>query len=269
MPLLARLLLLIVIAVLPALGILLYNEHDLRGAREAEAHAEALRHAHAVADELQRVVDGARDLLLTIAHAPPVRDGHWRDCNSYLDELGNAYPSYSRLTVADLSGRSVCASEPVPQGHSMAARVYFQEALASGEFTVGTFAIGRRSGDAILPFAAPFRDRSGQIAGVIINGLRLDWLATQVGRKLLPPDGTLTIADRDGTILTRSPDPERWTGKKMDVGPLFEAGEARTTETAGLDGVRRIYAYAPPRASSAGLHVIVGIGPRAPLNRSR
>jgi two-component sensor histidine kinase len=260
MSLLARLLLLIIIAVLPALGILLYNRHDLRAAREAETHAEALRHAHAVADELQRVVDGARDLLLTIAHAPPVRDGNWSDCNSYLDELGNVYPSYSRLTVADLSGRTVCTSEPVPPDHSMAARRYFQEALASGEFTVGTFAVGRRSGDAILPFAAPFRDRSGRIAGVVIDGLRLEWLAIQVGRKLLPPDGTLMVADRDGTILTRRPDPERWIGQKMNVGPLYRAGEAGTTETFGLDGVRRIYGYVPPRTSQTGLHVVVGIG---------
>src|SRR3954451_7506911 len=117
MSLLARLLLLVVIAVLPALGILLYNRHDLRAAREAETHAEALRNAHAVADELERVVDGARDLLLTIAHASPLRDGNWPDCNTYLGELGDTYPSYSRLSVADHSGRIVCASEPVPEGH--------------------------------------------------------------------------------------------------------------------------------------------------------
>jgi two-component sensor histidine kinase len=262
MSLLSRLLLLVVIAVLPALAILLYNERELRAAREAETHAEALRNAHAATDELQRIVEGARALLLTIAHAPPVRGANWPDCNSYLEELGDSYPGYSRLTIADRSGRIVCASEPVPPGHSMARRAYFQEALASGEFTVGTFTVGRRSGDAILPFAAPFRDREGQIAGVIINGLRLDWLAHQAERKLLPPDGTLTIADRDGTILTRSPAPERWIGQRLEAPwrPFFEADEAGTAEQVGIDGVRRIYGYVPARVSSIGLHVAAGIG---------
>ncbi len=262
MTLLARPLLLIVIAVLPALAILLYNEHDLRNARETETRAEAMRNAHAVADELQRVVDGARALLLTIAHAPAVRGANWPDCNSYLRELGDAHSAYSRLTIADRAGRIVCASEPVSPGQSMASRAYFQEALASGEFTVGTFTIGRRSGDEVLPFAAPFRDREGQIAGVIIDGLRLDWLARQVERKLLPPDGTLMIADRDGTILTRNPDPERWIGQKIDAAwrPLFEAERAGTVDRVGIDGIRRICGYVPPRVSPTGLHVVVGIG---------
>ena len=262
MPLLARLLLLILIAVLPALAILLYNQHELRTAREAETHEEALRNARAVDDELQRIVAGARDLLLTITYAPSVRGANWPACNRYLDELGDAYPAYNRLIIADRTGRIVCTSDPVPPGQSMEARAHFQAALASGAFTVGTFTVARSSGEAILPFAAPFRDHTGEIAGVIINGLRLDWLADQVQRKLLPPDGSLVIADRDGTILTRRPDRERWLGKKIDAPwrAFLEAEEAGTADVVGIDGVRRIYGYVPEHATSSGLHVAVGIG---------
>lgn len=262
MPLLARLLLLILIAVLPALAILLYNQHELRTAREAETHEEALRNAHAVDDELQRIVAGARDLLLTIAHAPAVRDANWADCNSYLEELGDAYPAYSRLTVADRTGRIVCASKAVSPDLSMEPRAHFQAALASGDFTVGTFAIGRSSGDAVLPFAAPFHDREGRLAGVVTNGLRLDWLAHQVERKLLPFDGMLLIADRDGTIVSRTPDPNRWIGRQLSetARPFFRADKPGTTEQVGVDGIRRVYGYVPVRASSTGLHVAVGIG---------
>jgi two-component sensor histidine kinase len=266
MPLLARLLLLILIAVLPALAILLYNERDLRNAREAETREEALRDADAVAAELERVVDGARDLLLTIAYAPSIRDANWPNCNRYLADLGDAYPAYSRLSIADRDGRIVCASASVMAGESMADRVYFREALAKGGFTVGTFTVSRHSGNAILPFAAPCRDRDGQIVGMVIGGLRLDWLARQVERKLLPPDGALLIADRDGTILTRSPDPDRWMGK-IDAAwqPFLQAEKSGVTEMMGVNGLRQIYGYIPLRMATTGLFVAVGIGTVQPL----
>ncbi len=195
MPLLARLWLLVGIAVLPALATLIYNEHDLRNAREAQMHEEAFLYARAAADELERVVDGARDLLLTMAHAPAVRGADWSSCNDYLAELGDVSRVYSRLTIADRDGRIVCASAPVPETASMANRTYFHEALAKEDFTVGTFTIGRRSGAALLPFAAPYRNQNGQIAGVVIVGLRLDWLMRQVEQKSLPPDGSLLVTD--------------------------------------------------------------------------
>lgn len=262
MPLPARLLLLILIAVLPAFAILIYNQHELRTAREAETHEEALRHARAVDDELQRIVAGARDLLLTIAYSPAVRTANWPDCNRYLAELADAYPAYNRLIIADRAGRIVCASALFPPEQSMQARAHFQAALGSGEFTAGTFIVARSSGEAILPFAAPFRGSTGEVAGVLIIGLRLDWLANEVKRKLLPPDGALVIADRDGTILTRKPDHEHWVGKKIGAPwrAFLEADEAGTADVVGIDGTRRIYGYVPEHATSTGVNVAVGIG---------
>jgi PAS domain S-box-containing protein len=262
MPLQARLLLLILIAVLPAFAILIYNQHELRTAREAETHEEALRHARAVDDELQRIVAGARDLLLTIAYSPAVRTANWPDCNKYLDELAGAYPAYNRLIIADRTGRIVCASFRFPPEQSMETRAHFQEALGSGKFTIGTFTVGRSSGEAILPFAEPFRGGTDEVAGVLISGLRLDWLANEVERKLLPPDGALVIADREGTILTRRPDHERWIGKKIGAPyrPFLEADEAGTADVIGIDGARRIYGFVPEHATSTGVNVAVGIG---------
>lgn len=261
MPLLARLWTLLIIAILPAIGVLIYNEHDLRRAREAQMHEEVLLYARAASDELERIVDGARDLLLTIASAPAVRDANWTGCNEYLAELGNAYGAYSRLTIADDQGRIVCASEPIPPGQSMAERPYFRQAAAGQEFAIGQFTIGRHSGDALLPFAMPFRDRTGRIAGAVIVGLRLGWLTDRVERKALPPSGSLLIADSAGTILTRSPEPDRWIGQQIRGAwrPFFEASRPGTTDVTGPDGVRRICGYIPPRASPLGLHVVAGV----------
>lgn len=262
MPLLVRLWLLVGIAVLPALAILIYNGQDLRDAREAQAHEDVLLHARAAADQLERVVEGARDLLVTISHAPAVRDADWPSCNSYLAELGDVSGAYARLTVADRSGRIVCASAPVPAALSMADRPHFRETLARQQFNIGSFAVGRVSGDPLLPLAAPFHDREGQIAGIVVVGLRLDWLTREIGQKALPHDGVLFVADSTGTILTKSVNPERWIGQKINAQwhALLEAATPGTTSGVGVDGVHRIYGYIPPVASPSGLHVVAGIG---------
>ena len=262
MSLLSRLLALTFVSVLPAIAVLLYNEYDLRTAREAHLREQAMQSARATADELDRIVEGARDLLVTIADAPLVRTMDWPGCNRYLADLADSYTSYARLAVADRTGRIVCANTPAQYEPSLVDRPHFQEAFTRREFTVGRYIVGRRSGVTLLPFAAPFQDQDGRIGGVVVIGLKLDWLAQTMARKVLPPDGTILIADRDGTILARSPNPDQWVGQPIgeDMRASFEAGGPGTTVSVGLDGIRRVYGYIPPGVPPAGLYITAGIG---------
>ena len=73
MSLVGRLYLLVLVAMLPAVAIQLYNGLALRRDLEAEAHAEALRLARFAASELDGILGGAQTLLLSLANAPAVR----------------------------------------------------------------------------------------------------------------------------------------------------------------------------------------------------
>jgi PAS domain-containing protein len=89
----------------------------------------------------------------------------------------------------------------------------------------------------------------------------------------LPAGGTLTLFDRSRTILARFPSGGAWIGHQMpDARPLerLVAGAAEdVTESAGVDGVRRLYVSVPVRATiDTGLYLGLGIDHDAAFGES-
>ena len=87
MSLLARLCLLVLLAGLPAIGIQVWNEFALKRAREAEIYEQAGRVASQVTADLDRVVDGARQLLTAVAEVPAVKAADPVACTAYFRGL--------------------------------------------------------------------------------------------------------------------------------------------------------------------------------------
>ncbi len=262
MTILARLLALILVAVLPSFAILLYNEHVLRAAREEQLRQEALIYAKVTADELERIVEGVRSFLLVVAQAPPIQAADWSGCGPYLTKLADIHPGYAQLAVVDRTGRAACASAPDLSDLAVTDRPYLQDALAGASFAIGGFLSGQGTGIGILPFAAAIRAADGQVRGAFMAGLRIDWLGRQLEQKARPADCILLVADRQGTILVRSSDPGQWLGQPIGPAwrPFTEAGAPGTTTAVDMNGVRRAYGYVPPNASLARLFVAAGIG---------
>ena len=74
MTILARLFILVAIAVLPALAIEGYNQFDLRQEREREVRRDALRLATFASGELDRIVESGAGLLSALSRLPAVRN---------------------------------------------------------------------------------------------------------------------------------------------------------------------------------------------------
>src|SRR4051812_41608973 len=109
MSLVARLYLLVVLAVLPALAIQLHGEAEARRLRHAQIEAEALRYAELVADEVGRLIESARSLLLALAQAPSVRIAS-PACGGYVMALQRQFPSFPMLAVLGPDGRPSCSN---------------------------------------------------------------------------------------------------------------------------------------------------------------
>lgn len=259
----ARLYALVLIAVLPAVAFLALNEVEIRGDLTRRAEAEALRSARQVAGEIESLVENARALLVAVAQDPGVRERSDRTCQEFLAALGRESPHLAGFSVVDPEGYAVCVARPGRTGTSIADRPYFRRALAEGRFVVGERLTGRASGQAVLPFALRFEGAGAAPGGVVVSGLRLEWLRGELAAKGFPPDTSLTVFDRGGTVLVRLPDPER-EGQPVaaNVRWLVEAGQGGTLRAAAAetrDGVARIVAYVPPAESPYGLGVAVGL----------
>lgn len=271
MSLLARLFVLVAIAVLPAIAMLAWNQYQDYRHRFAEVHDNALQDAKLVSSEQDRLVDGARQLLVALASVPLVTNRDAARCTDFLQDLIKKYDAYSTMVAIGPDGHAFCGSTAMSQGHVyLGDRSYFKNALATDGFVVGQYIEDRLEANRLLPFAYPIRFPNGE-RGVMLLTLKLDWWARYLTDRWWNADLTILIADRQGTILVRLPDHERWVGRPLpdSARPLLDATDFGVVETVGVDGVARMIGYSPPAAPPLGLYIGVGTTTETAFTRVR
>jgi signal transduction histidine kinase len=256
--LLSRLFVLVAVALLPAIALQMYNEFDLRRARQIEVQNQALSLARIAAEEQQQIVQGLRQVLIALSELPSIKARDSQACNAYLAAMKPRFPAFLSFLVTDLNGQSFCNTNSGRKPVGIAARAYFASALKTGAFTVGEFSKGLTTGRNVIQFALPFYGDDGRMGGVIIALLDLDWLADYIARKGVPPGAALAITDRNGTYLARYPDNARFVGTKMPGEKFLKMDERGAVDILAVDGVERIQGYSVLQADSGGL--IVGFG---------
>lgn len=269
---LARLLGLAALTALPLTGLIGYHHLDEYQRLNAAAHAEALQHSHTIAHEYDRLLTGAQHLLVAMSRRNSVRTRDADACRTTVTDLVAEVQTYSALAAFDLTGRPFCASYAIPPNESVATRDFFRQALATGGLALGSAVRGRGTGRLQLPAAVPFAGPDGEIAGVVMALIDLEWIsrfvAQHAGGGAAP---AVVIADRNGTVIVRTPPLPDPTGRQLTpplLPPLQDvlaATKAGTVVGAGMDGVRRIWAYSPLAISPKDLFVSAGIDEAAAL----
>jgi serine phosphatase RsbU (regulator of sigma subunit) len=263
-----RLILLVLIAVIPALGLILYTASEQRRLATAQAQQDALRLARLVSANQAQVIEGVRQLLVALAQLPAVRAGNSAACSALFADFLKQYPRYSNFGVAGLDGDVVCSALPPGGAVNIADRSYFQHAVRARAFAIGDYQIGRISRRATVAFGYPVLDEAGRVQAVAFAGLELAWLNELAAEAELPPGSILTVVDRNGTILARYPNPEDWVGKSVPDAPIIAIilrtpGDG-TAEAPALDGTLYLFGFTPlgPDSQADGVRLSIGI-PRA------
>ncbi|MBN1579138.1 MAG: GAF domain-containing protein, partial [Anaerolineae bacterium] len=259
-----RLLLLVLLAVLPVLGLTLYTHLEQRARAAAGAQETALRLVRLAVDRQDDTIRGTRQLLFALAQLPEMRGPDPDSCSGFLARLLDQYPHYVLLGVIGVDGEVLC-SAPLAQGRvNLADRAYFQRARQTRAFAVGDYQIDRVTGKSTIHFGQPVLDGQGQVRAVVFASLDLAGLGELGADARLPDGSTLTILDRNGTILARYPDSGTWVGQSVPEASIVEAILAAqaegTAETYGVDGVLRLFAFAPLSGTPTGEDVYLTIG---------
>ncbi|MCB8820370.1 sensor histidine kinase [Microvirga rosea] len=256
-----RLFILTAVALVPALAILIYNEVALRRSREAEIHALALRLGQSAALEMQSIIEGSKGQLLAVAFAPSVRSFNPDLCVTYLQDVQTLSPHLTPITVLDSDGKVRCRADAKGHGENLSDRAYFQNAIETGQFIIGGYTVSRISGKPTLPMAAPIRNESGAIIGVLAAGLNLEWLGDRLRQRDFAQGSALTIADRGGYIIAREPFPERFIGTRIPDPflSLVNGKTPGTQEVLSQDGTTRVIGYIPATVMPNSLYISAGI----------
>ncbi|MDQ7840923.1 MAG: ATP-binding protein [bacterium] len=260
-----RLTLIVLAAVVPALGLTLYADREHRRHIRALALAEAAGEAEEAAGRYRRIIDGTWSGLTLAAGARDVYGGDPAGCSRYLSQTLAWNPEYANLGVADADGAIRCSAVPLAGPVNASEHAWFRRAVRARGFALGNFQSGQVAATPVVVAALPVLDRAGGVVRVVFAGLNLKKLADWAVPARLPAGSVLLALDSSGTVLFRHPDHEKWVGRSIphvEIARAMLAGSGKgAAEALGEDGVRRLYGIASVAgAEEAGaLHFGVGI----------
>lgn len=217
-----RLILLVLLAIIPALAIMLYTAAESRRREAALVREETLTLTQLVAGREEESIESARQLLIALAQLPEVRQADAAACNTLFADLIKQYPNYNTLGLVNADGNMICRSVPLTSPTNVSDRPWFQQAVQSHDFVVGDHQVSQATGTSTLILGYPILDSGGHVQRVVAVGLKLKRLGTLATQLSLAEGVVLIEIDRDGTIVDRYPDPEQWVGQTLPDIPLIE-----------------------------------------------
>lgn len=241
----ATLVFLVLMAVLPALGIMLFSGYTLRVNMIGSAEEAALRQIQVMASRHEQVADNARLLLATLAKAREMQVLDPQGSELLLQEMLSRNGAYTALALYDSQGGIVAASPPDAFA-PVEDRRYFQEARQHMHFSMGSYHLVPGTQNVVVEFAQPVIDREGSLRGVLVASFDLSYFGRIFAEAHLPEGSIFTLTDADGMRLTRFPETEKYTWvpdlPRMIKRMSGDRPEGTFLEK-GVDGVRRLYSF--------------------------
>lgn len=239
------LIVLVLLAVLPALAIVLYTGYGLRGSVVADAERHALRQVQSMAAHHERVVDNARLLLMTLARTVEVRHLDVPACKALLSDVLARNSAYVSFSLTDVRGQ-VLTSAPVADFPDISDKAYFGTAMDTLAFTVGEYTLLEDQHRVIVQFAQPVVASDGNPVGMLVAAFDLNYFGRLFVDTRLPEHSVFTLTDAYGIRLTRFPETRKytWVADLPAMVARMSGGEEEGTflET-GVDGISRLYGY--------------------------
>lgn len=164
-----------------------------------------------------------------------------RTADTYLAAMNSEQTvggAYDVIVVAGSAGKIVSASKREYLGTEIGDRDYVRTAL-SGKVNVGTPAVNKVTGVPFIPVAAPIRNQSGRVIGMVATILKLDFLSHLVATTKIGTTGYAYVIDKTGLAIAH---PAKDVVFKVNVAKLKGMEDVSQKMMEGQTGVDR-YVY--------------------------
>jgi diguanylate cyclase (GGDEF)-like protein len=229
----------------------------------ADAIARASSDVHVAAqsgaERQAEVLSEAKALLRMAVELPAPGTGNASACHKSFKRVNDEVPWLISLAVFGLDGFPICTSDDELVRKSFADRSYFREALATGDFALSDYIIGRVTGKPIVVVALP-RMRNGVAETVLIAAIDLAWMsaiAAETGSSL---SAEVLLIDKGSTVLAAYPDPAARVGRNLEEQSEFISALQKADASGSLmsvDGKTYIVGHAPLSDTKAVLAVML------------
>src|SRR6266436_4399411 len=223
-PFRTRLVILMLLAVLPAFGLVVYEYREQRRLETERVREGAIAVARLAAATQENFTKNTRQMLATLTQFPFLLLGTNRAyCETHLSNLRKLSPDYLNFGLVETNGNVFCSAQPFDGMVNVSDRSYFQQVMQTNKFSTGVYQIGRLTGQPALNFGYPVLNEKGMLQRIVYASLKLS---------------PLTDA------LARIPDAKDFVGKSLAQDAVFKRildRKEQIFEIAETNGITRLH----------------------------
>ena len=258
-----RLIGLVLLALLPAFGVILFTDQRHRASIATQVQKSALGSARVIATEQRRIFENAHQLLITLARLPQIREQNRIACEKIL--VGLLEPLYLDLGVFDPKGNLLCnASGSKAYQSRQLENSFIRRVIDTQDLSVGEIQRDASNQKTVIQLGFPVSDSPGVLRSVAFVVLDYSWIARITAASHLPSEASFTLFDDKGRVFLRYPEESKLVGTRIHTGIPADAklvrGVEGNIESLGIDRVARLFTYRQLDHRIAGNIYYAGIG---------
>lgn len=261
-----RLIVLVLMAVIPLASLMFYVASKQKRQSVSAIERNVLDLAEFAAREEEQMLDGSRQMLVSLSLT---LNSHWSapsECSAHLSELLSHYRRYKNFGAVTIDGKLFCSATPFDAKFDAREQPWFRQAVTTREFSIGEYPIGIYTADPVVVLAYPVDGNDSQLIGVAFAALDFQWLNRfNLGMEEDLPKGSIVAqVDERGIILAHHPGPGGRVGRQIYPNALLEAFRSASKgmlTLPGPDGQPWFYAFSLLRSGlrSQKVHLLLGV----------
>jgi signal transduction histidine kinase len=242
----ARLIAFVLLAVLPAFGVILFTDQRHRASIADQVQKNALGSARVIATEQRRIFVNAHQLLITLARLPQIREGNTTACGKIL--AGLLEPLYIDLGVVDAKGNLLCNALGSQnfQGRRLK-NSYVDRVVESRDIAVGEIQRDASNGKTVIELGFPVGESTERLRAIAFVVLDYSWIVRITAKNHLPSGAAFTLFDDNGKVFLRDPDDVALVGTRIQTDGAGKSklvrGVEGNIESTGLDQIARLFTF--------------------------
>ena len=257
-------LVLLLIATLPVLGLILYNGNQDRHDARKFGRNQAMEVLRAIQFKQQNVVESTDQLLTALGQIPTIQNRNPVACRQLLYSMLEQYTQYISLAAFNSNGQLLCSSAQTTETLNIFNQPHVQQALSNKQLSSADYSISNSKKQPALAIAKPIINADNEIQTLLHAKVNLGWLEEHIQQLPLYSASLLTMFDKDGTVFFQHPAQSgAKTGHKYPQTELIKTAvklkHLGVMERSDEHGTDLIHAYAPLNNRSLNTFISVSV----------
>ena len=263
----ARILLLVLVAFIPAWVMILYTVSAERRSICNEYLGRALNQAQSNAYQEEQLIDNTRHLLSAMAQPLGFDEKNVDDCKGLLPHFVPDLEPYANYGVVSITKEITCSATQITVPRDASGWIWLDRVLETRDLVLGHYEFGSIWGKPCLLVAAPVLDRKRAVKAAVFAIIDLTWLnrfQPDTAGLHLPPESSLELTDGHGAVLAHYPEAQGLTEPHLPPAIFRRIAQTRQAEVIAVsapDGQPYRCAIAPvaSRAREDAVFVVLAI----------